>query len=90
MIISRDKRLAVIRTRFRMFTLRASISSVLVLLLLAFWCGGIGSDGGSCCDLFVVVTEYTIVAFGAIAFLMECANTVVVILTAFAFLALPF
>ena len=84
------KRLAVIRTRFRMFSLRASISSVLVLLLFAFRCGGLRSDGGSCGDLLVVMTENAVVAFGADALLMECANPVVVVFTAFAFLALPF
>ena len=84
------KRLAVIRTRFRMFTLRAAISSVLVLLLFAFRCGGLRSDGGSCCNLFLTVTENAIVAFGADTLLMECTNTVVVILAAFAFVALPF
>ena len=84
------QRLAVIRTRVRMFIPRAAISSVLVLLLFAFRCGGLGSDGGSCCNLFVTVTGNATVAFGADTFLMEGANTVVVILIAFAFIALPF
>ena len=85
------KRLAVIKTRFRMFIPRAAISSVLVLFLLAFGCRGIRNDGSSCCwNVFGMVTEDTAVATGAIAFLMECANTVVVILAASAVLALPF
>ena len=68
------KRLAVIRTRFHMFIPRAAISSVLVLLLVAFRCGGLGSDGGSCCDLLIVVTENAVATFGADALLMECAH----------------
>ena len=85
------KRLAVIKTRFRMFIPRAAISSVLVLFLIAFCCRGIRNDGSSCCwNLFGMMTEDTVVATGAVAFLMECANTVVVILAAFAFVALPF
>ena len=85
------KRLAVIKTRFRMFIPRAAISSVLVLFLLAFWCRGIRNDGSSCCwNLFGMVTEYTIAAAGAVALLMECENTGVVIPTASAFVARPF
>ena len=71
--------------------LRASISSiVLLVLLVAFWSSGIRSNGGSCSRLWrLMVTEYAVVASCAVALFMEVADTVVVVLALVAFGTLP-
>ena len=86
-------RIGVIQQRSRMLVrLRASISSIVLLVLLgAFWSSGIRSNGGSCSRLWwLMATEYTVVTSCAVALFMKVADTVVMVLALVAFGALPF
>jgi hypothetical protein len=81
----------VIRQRFRIFNLRASISSIVFVLLGAFWSSGIRENCGSCSRLRrLMMTEYTVVASRAVTTFVKVADTVVVVFALFAFGTLPF
>jgi hypothetical protein len=81
----------VIRQRFRIFNLRASISSIVFVLLGALWGRSIRENFGSCSRLRrLMMTEYTVVASCAVATFVKVADTVVVVFALFAFGTLPF
>ena len=80
-----------IRQRFRIFNLRASISSIVFVLLVALWGRNIRENFGSCSKLRrPIMTEYTVVASCAVTSFVKVADTVVMVLAAGAFVALPF
>jgi hypothetical protein len=81
----------VIRQRFRIFNLRASISSIVFVLLVALWGRSIRDNFGNCNRLRrLMMTEYTVVASCAVTSFVKVADTVVMVFALAAFGTLPF